>query len=291
LIFFFEERGSAFTIKGITDTPEIYLKKNGMKAFNDKVIVLTGAAGGFGQEFIKQLFQLGGRLILSTTSLSKIKKIQDEIIKSIPGSPGKIIGVIETDLSTRSGCEKLYRESVKISHDIDFLINNAGAMIYGDFKDIPIDKWDAQMSLNLMAPMYLTHLFAQDMIKRKSGQIAIVNSLGGIYPTSQSATYAASKFGLRGFGLTVGKELKKFGVAMTVIYPGWARTPLLQSAVYGDDDAAKLPRFLTYSSEQVVKASIRGISAKKFQVYPGFMVKCLVFISRFIPTMVVKQGK
>ena len=262
-----------------------------MKGFDNKKIVITGAAGGFGQEFVRQLLMLGSHLILSTTDGGKIKKIQDDLKASIPDAPGRIIGVVETDLSTRAGCEKLYREAKKISPDIDILINNSGVQIYGDFRDIPLDKWESQMNINLMAPMFLTHLFAQDMIKRKSGQIVMINSLGGIYATSQTATYSASKFGMRGFALSVGKELKKFGISMTIVYPLWARTPLLESAVYGDEDAMKIPRILTYSAEYVVRSSIRGIKRKKLQVYPGFLVKYLVFSSRFIPTIVIRQGK
>jgi len=91
----------------------------------------------------------------------------------------------------------VHRKCEAISRDVDILLNNAGIINYGYYHEIPPAKVDLLMSVNLLAPMRLTHLFLPRMVARRSGQIVFMCSVAGYIPTSLGTPYSASKFGIR----------------------------------------------------------------------------------------------
>ena len=254
-----------------------------MKSLANRVILITGAAGGFGREYIRQLLPLGARLILTDLNESDLHKIAKDITASLPAATGKIIGIFESNLSTREGCEQAYRKCTEISPTVDVLINNAGIMTYGDFHEVPIEKWETLMKLNLLAPMYLTHYFLPGMLEKKEGHIVNMSSVAGFVATSQGAPYSCSKFGLRGFGMALYGEIKKKGVDVTNIYPFWAKTNILNSPEYGTTTIKRLPGIFADDPKKVIRQAIGGIRKRKLHVYPGIYAKAVNFAAKFWP--------
>lgn len=259
-----------------------------MESFINKNILITGATGGFGQEFAKQLKHLGSQLILSGRDQTKLDSMAHYLGQS--STKGRIIGLINADLSDRKGCEELYNKCMGITSEIDVLINNAGVIAYGDFPEVPIDTWEKLMEINLLSSMRLTYLFLPNMLKRQKGHIVLMSSVAGIVGTRQSSAYSASKFGMRGFGLSLYGEVRKKGINVTIIYPFWADTPLLQSADYGSTPTHKVIRIVVDKSADVIEESIKGIRKKKLSVYPGHTAKVLHFLNRFVQ-IIGSQGK
>jgi len=170
-----------------------------MTELNNAVIVLTGATGGFGQELTSQLLQAGSQLILSDLNQgaldSQAAKMSSEI------TTGKIIACIKSDLSSGEGCQALFDQVRALKIPIDILINNAGIGLFGRMDEVPGDKWERLMQVNLMAPMRLSSLFVSDMIDRRQGHIVNISSLAGWIAPAGMAHYSCSKFGLRGFSV------------------------------------------------------------------------------------------
>ena len=243
-----------------------------------KKIVLTGAAGGFGKEFIRQLLDKGADLILSDMDAQTL-----ETRKTPSGSPGSILHVVEADLSSPEGCEKLYSDVKERAGDIDILINNAGMLTYGYFHDAPVESFYKLMQVNTLAPMHLSSLFAKDMLNRKSGHIVFLSSVAGFIPTSFETSYSVSKFAIRGFGMALYGEVAKMGISVTNIYPFWANTNILNSPSYGKKRAKRVPSLLIDSPEKVVTAAVKGIEKQKLHVYPGFFAKATWWINKVWP--------
>ena len=254
-----------------------------MKNISQKIILITGAAGGFGQEFTKQLLQQGSSLILTDINNEQLQKCSSEIFKSIPSCTGKILGTFASDLSSKIGCEEAFQKAQTISSSIDILINNAGLINYGAFHQIPIDKWEQLMQVNLMAPMYLSHHFLNAYHKRGSGHIVNISSVSGYIATAYGAPYSTSKFGLRGFGMALHAEAKEFGIHVTNVYPFYSPTPLLNAKTDGNFKTAKTPSFLYSSPQTIVSAAINGLRKNKLHVYPGIISKLLFDAIRFWP--------
>ncbi len=261
-----------------------------IKDLRGKRILITGATGGFGREFTKQLLQLGAHLILSGQNKTKLEEMSTTYA-SYPWEKGaQIIGSISADLSNEKGCETLYKDCRELTSDIDMLINNAGIIAYGDFHEVPMTTWQRLMEINLLSTMRLTHLFLPGMLKRKEGHVVIMSSVAGIVGTKQSTAYSASKFGMRGFGLSLYGEVHSHGVDVTILFPFWAETPLLRSVDYGSKPTKKVISLVVDKAEDVIKESIKGIQKRKLLVYPGPAAKVISFLNRFIQ-IVGSQGK
>ena len=111
-----------------------------MTELNQAVIVLTGATGGFGRELTQQLLEAGSQLILSDISQVALEEYAAEITQEI--TTGKIIACIESDLSSREGCDRLWAKITELNIPVDILINNAGIGLFGRMDEVPQDKWE-----------------------------------------------------------------------------------------------------------------------------------------------------
>jgi short-subunit dehydrogenase len=185
----------------------------------EKIILLTGAAGGFGQEYIRQLLREGAQLILTDMDADVLEKKAAEIKGQCPGASGSILGIFASDLLTADGCEQIYKKCKEISPRVDILINNAGILTYGYYHEAPASRLYSLIQINVIAPMHLTSLFVPDMLAARSGQIVFMSSVAGFVPTSFETAYSTSKFAIRGFGMAMHGELAKKGIKVTNIYP------------------------------------------------------------------------
>lgn len=253
-----------------------------MKDLSGKKILITGAAGGLGQEFARQLLGLGAMLVLADSQEEKLENVARELDTVFRNGHGRVLGFIVSDLSQVGGCIALYDGCMSLSGTPDMLINNAGLINYGYFHEIPEERWKTLMGVNLLAPMDLTYRFLPGMVERGDGHIVFLSSVAGFSATALGTPYSCSKFAIRGFGMSLSGELKQKGVKVTNIYPWWVKTELLKSPEYGSAKLMPLPGFLMNDPKKVVAESIEGIRKEKLHVYPGIFAKGADFFSRFV---------
>jgi short-subunit dehydrogenase len=222
---------------------------------------------------------LEAHIILADLNELALKTISEQY----KNTPGNILGVVEADISGRRGCETLYRATKALAPHLDILINNAGIINYGYFWEIPYNRWEKLININLLAPMWLSQLFLPDMIESKSGHIVFMCSLAGIAATSLGTPYTTSKFGMRGFAMALSGEIKDKGLHTTIIYPSWVKTKLLNSPEFGSAQLKSLSSFLAEDPVKVVKESIKGIRKNKLHVYPGLFAKIISWVAKLRP--------
>ena len=261
-----------------------------MKSFSGKTVLITGAAGGLGREYIRQLLMDGAKLVLTDMDEDKIKSSIEEVKMERPDAAGSVKAVLGADISTKEGCTALYQRYKEVAKTPDLVIHNAGIINYGYFHEIPADKWEQLISVNLLGPMRLTHLFLPDMVERGSGHIAFMDSVAGFVATSYAVPYSTSKFGIRGFGMALSGDLKEHGISVTIIYPFYVATDLLKSPGYGNAKVGKLSANLTEPPRRVIRQALSGIKKGKLHVYPGLYSKGAWQLVKLFP-MVAKQGR
>ncbi|HQB99165.1 MAG TPA: SDR family NAD(P)-dependent oxidoreductase [Methanospirillum sp.] len=254
-----------------------------MSELTGKTILLTGATGGFGQKFVRQLLDEGAQLILTDLDETLLDKIASEMKNVSHGSSGSILAIIPSDLSTQEGCKELYAKCKDICSGIDVLINNAGILTYGFFHETPVDKWYKVMEINLFAPMHLSALFLPDMIARKNGHLVFMCSVSGFLATSFETTYTVSKFGLRGFSMALAGEVAEHGISTTTIYPFWADTSILKSSSYGTRKGKRPNQLLIIKPEKIVRTAIEGIKKKRRHVYADPYTRLFWWLIKFWP--------
>jgi len=262
-----------------------------VKELRNKIVVITGAAGGLGREMVRQFLLAGSHLVLTDRRAAPLQDAADAGLASVGRAQpqGRVLGCLEAQLDDAAGCDALFEQCVAIAPAPDVLVNNAGITFHGSFLDIPREKWEALIQINLLAPMRLTAKFLPAMIARGSGHIVNVSSVAGLVGVPGATPYCAAKFGLRGFSEALAAEVNPRGVDVSVIYPYYTRTPILHSEHFGPGVREDPPDRTLYEPAYVIKALMNGIQKRKLHVYPGAVPKQIDLLRRLLP-WVVRMG-
>lgn len=172
-------------------------------------ILITGCKGGIGLNSAIRLAKLGNKVYATVhreESVPEVKKIMEPF--------GKNVIVEKLDITISEDREKI------INWDIDVLINNAGIGDSGPLIEIDVQRVRDVFETDIFATLQLTQLAARKMILNKKGKIIIVSSMYGLAPTPFIAPYGMAKFAQEDMGLSLRKELKPFGIFVTLINPG-----------------------------------------------------------------------
>jgi len=242
----------------------------------NKTILITGAGGGFGRHMVRQFRAAGAKLILTDAD--------DRALREVTGDAGDDVVVsLTADLATEEGCAEV--AGICTSRDVlpDVLVNNAGIGVAGRLDQVPQDRWETLMQLNLLAPMRLCNVFLPGMIERGSGHIVNMSSLAGWIGSHGLSSYCASKFGLRGFGESLAADLEDTGVHVTNVYPCFSQTPILDSPQYGYEQRRTVPAYLISEPSDVVARIIDGVRRNRLHVFPDKYARRIHYVSRFAP--------
>ncbi len=173
-------------------------------------VLLTGATGGLGSAIAMDLSQRGAELVLSGRRTSELKSLA-----ALTGG-----SVLTADLATAEGLEAL----CEASSDVDVVVANAGIGSDVSIEAMGADDIDVVIDVNLRGPIHLATRFAQSRIERYlPGAIVFVGSLSGLAASPNTRMYNATKFGLRGFALSLREDLTPYGIGVGIVEPGFIR--------------------------------------------------------------------
>jgi short-subunit dehydrogenase len=169
-----------------------------------KVAVLVGASGGIGTEIAKKLIGEGLRLVLVSNSEEKLQSLSNKL-----GSDNCKYYVC--DLTEQTLTIKVAKKIADDYKTVDLLINAAGVGVYKQLEDITIEEWNNSLNINLTS----VFIFSKELLKSlESADDSLILNLGsgaGVIPMSGRSAYCSSKFGLRGFTLSLDEEYKRVG--------------------------------------------------------------------------------
>jgi uncharacterized protein len=211
-------------------------------------VLLTGASGGIGRAIARALAPTAGELVLSGRRADVLDSLADEL-----GAR-----VIACDLSVREDVERLAEQA----GPVDVLIANAALRSGGLLAEFSQEQIDQMLEVNLRAPIALARALTPGMVERGRGHLVFMSSLQGKASTPVASLYCAAKFGLRGFALALREDLRRHGVGVSVVLPGFIR-----DAGMFADSGAKLPVGVgTRSPEQVADAVVSAIERNRAEV-------------------------
>ena len=185
---------------------------------NKKVWFITGAARGMGLDFAKAALGAGHAVVASGRDSSAVS--------SAVGRSSDLLAV-ELDVTKLADAEAAVGAATKRFGRIDVLVNNAANFYAGYFEELTPEHFERQLSASLLGPMNVTRAVLPVMRKQRSGHVISISSTAGLVGFEFGAAYAASKFGLEGWMACLHPEVEPFGIATTVVNPGFFRTELL----------------------------------------------------------------
>jgi len=243
--------------------------------------IVTGASSGIGEAFARQLAKRLYDLVLVARRKDKL----DVLASELSSAHGVSAEVIEADLSTLPGVAAV--EQRLAAGDIDLLVNNAGFGTQGEFTQMPIEREMEELDVNIKALVRLTHAALEPMVKQKRGNIINVGSTGSFQPVPYMSTYAATKAFVLHFSEGVHEEVKKQGVTVTCLCPGYVMTEFQQVAGL---DRGKLPSIGRRTPDQVAEAALKAAFAGRAIVVPGVQNRLMATsVVRMTPRFAVRR--
>jgi NAD(P)-dependent dehydrogenase (short-subunit alcohol dehydrogenase family) len=192
-----------------------------------KIWFITGAGRGMGVDFAKAALAAGHAVVATgrdTAGVSKALGQSDELL------------VVKLDVTSPADAEDAVRSAVDRFGRIDVLVNNAASFYAGYFEELTPNQFAQQLATSLLGPMNVARAVLPVMRKQRSGHLVAISSSAGLVGFEFCTAYAASKFGLEGWMESLAPEVAPFGIATTVVNPGFFRTELLteQSTNYAE---------------------------------------------------------
>ena len=193
--------------------------------FKDKTVIITGGSAGVGAAVARQFADAGANLLLVARSKKNLDSIAVELREKTQ------VEIFAMDVSDADACVDLFKKANFEFGRIDILVNNAGYHQRGAFASVDAADLGKMIDVNLKAPIILTRLALPYMQDAGGGAIINVGSLAGRTPVPKSATYAASKAGLRSLTYSLNDELADANIKVAVVQPGPIDTGFIMSDI------------------------------------------------------------
>ncbi len=242
--------------------------------------LITGASSGIGYELAKLCAKNGHNVILVARRENKLIQLATDLEKNY-----KIKTlIIPNDLSQINSAKKIFDIVQEKSITVNYLINNAGFIVYGCFSETSWEDEQKMIQLQTLNLSYLTKLFLPGMLKLKKGGILNIGSTGSFVPGPYNAVYCATKSFILSFSEAIAEELSGTGVSVTTLCPGGTNTAFLK-----DENRNDSSFFSVMKASKVARIGYDALIKGKRVVIPGLVNKLQVFSIRFIPGMIVSK--
>jgi len=222
--------------------------------FKNKVVLITGATRGIGEQLARDFEKLGADLILTGTNPEQI----GELNKSLAKNTGRNIKYYCVDFSLEDSLLGFARE-LKEHPRIDVCINNAGINRISYIYDTSLTDWEDIINVNLKAPFVICREVSQIMKRNGYGRIVNIASILGVVSREKRSIYSSSKSGLIGLTKAVALDLAPYNILVNCVSPGFVVTDMTKKILTGPEIeklAEKIPLGRMATPEDVTKVII-----------------------------------
>jgi len=210
--------------------------------------LITGASGGIGSALARRFAADGAQLIVT----GRRRDALESLARELGGQ------AVVCDLSEHEAPARL----LEVAGRVDILIANAALPASGGLASVAPDRAADALVVNLGAPIALAQGVLAQMTERRSGHIVLIGSLQSRAATVGASVYCATKFGLRGFALSLRAELARSGVGVSIVMPGFVS----EAGLYADA-GVKLPFYVgTRRPDEVADAVAKAIRENRAEI-------------------------
>jgi short-subunit dehydrogenase len=186
-----------------------------------KNIAITGGTTGIGRATAILLSGLGANIIIVGQRQQHLEDALDDITANAKGTVHGILA----DVATKEGVNRIFNEVKGNFKSLDILINNA-ALPYGSVTEGEFEEWKQIVDTNLVGYLGCAGEAIKQMKEQKYGHIVNIGSMSADVQEESSSVYVATKSGIRGFSVSLRKQVNPMGVKVTLIEPGAVDTDM-----------------------------------------------------------------
>ena len=244
-----------------------------------KVVLITGASEGIGAACAQSFRRRGAKLSLTARSEDKLRRVGGEDAVIVAGDL--------TDVRTR---QRVVDQTLERFGRIDVLINNAGVGLYSPAWSASIEQARALFELNFFTVLEMVHLVAPPMKAQRSGVIVNVSSIAGKVTLPWFTLYSASKYALGSLSDGLRMELRRDGIHVMTVCPGYVQTGFQSHVLAGSPpDSVRRSRTFVITAEQCAEAIARGVERNARTVVTPRAGWLFILMERILPGLVDRQ--
>lgn len=242
--------------------------------------LITGASSGIGEALARRLARDEDQaLVLVARRADKLAALAAELRQA----HGRRVEVIALDLEQPGAAARLLQQVADLGLAVDTLVNNAGFGINDPFADMPLERIQGMMQLNMVALTELCHGVLPGMRARRAGRIMNIASVAAFQACPRFAVYGATKSYVLMFSEALAAEENRNGIAVTAVCPGATDTAFHDVAGNKGTIAAKLMD----SPETVADSALAALRGSRRIIVTGLLNKPLPLFVRLLPRPVV----
>jgi len=194
-----------------------------IRIFDGATAIITGGASGIGRALGEELAKRGCEVVLADLQIDLAEEVASKI--HVSGGRAKAMRIDVTDFPAM---EQLVQETVTRTGRLDYIFNNAGILIAGPVNSYGIKDWKQIVDVNLLGVINGVKATYKIMMAQGFGHIINTASMAGLLPGPGNIAYTTTKHAVVGLSKSLRAEAAQMGVRVSVICPGFIRTPILE---------------------------------------------------------------
>lgn len=194
--------------------------------FQDKIVIVTGAAGGIGAAICTRFGSEGAQVVVTDVNAEGAQATVEALL-----AQGIRARAFASDISNRAGCVALIENVLATEGRIDVLCNNAGINRRGPLLSLTPEDWDLSFAVNLDAMFHLCQAALPSMIAQGGAAIVNTASQWGLYPAPNHIAYNVTKAAVASFTQNLARDYAPQKIRVNAVCPGEIHTPMLEAGV------------------------------------------------------------
>jgi short-subunit dehydrogenase len=246
-----------------------------------KIVAVTGASMGIGEALSKAFADRGASVVMLSRDASRVEAARSRI-----GHTDRTLAMA-CDVRHREEIDRVIGLTMHHFHRIDVWVNNAGHGLLDSVAKMDIAACREMFDTNFFGAVSAMQAVIPVMGQQGGGTIINISSVAGHIPLPFHAAYSATKFALNAIGKGAGVELKKAGIHVLTVCPGYVRTSFGENAIRGSELKRVRPaRVRGISPERVAHATLQGYVKQKREVIVPWTMYVPVKIYQHFPALV-----
>jgi short-subunit dehydrogenase len=226
-----------------------------------KIVVVTGASMGIGEAIAKIFADQGASVVMLSRDAGRVEAARGRV------GHGERTVAMACDVRHREDVERSIGLTLHHFQRIDVWVNNAGHGLLDSVAQMDMTACREMFDTNLFGAVAAMQAVIPAMRQQGGGTIINISSVAGHIPMPFHAAYSATKFALNAMGKAAGVELKKDGIHVLTVCPGYVQTPFSENAVRGNELKRVRPKSVKgITAERVARATLQGYVKRKREV-------------------------
>ena len=250
---------------------------------NKSIALVTGGSSGIGLATARRLARSGSHVWILARNPARLEAALG-LLEGDRSSPEQRFRTVSADVSDPDQVFAAIDRVRAEGGTPDLVVNSAGETLPGYVEKLDLDIFWQLMQINYFGSVYMTKAVLPDMLKRGSGHIVYISSMGGLISVFGYTAYCPTKYALHGFADALRQEMKPRGIRVSIVCPPDTDTPQLafeapykpkETRALASNGGVAKPEFV---ADQIIK----GVSRGKYLIIPGFESNLFYLLKRYL---------